>query len=140
MINDHFESIDMKREKSIEQLNKDQKFETRAMPNKMKKFIDNLRIEAGKIGMKSHVNELEHRLHAWPSAQKQNTSIQIEISKNLTFLYVESFNRSLNIYMLDFIDILCHDYGYAFTASGAHSGANEYGIQLGSIWAILKKE
>lgn len=126
--------------KSINQLNKDHKFETRAMSNKMTKFIDNLRIEAGKIGMKNQVNELEHKLQAWPSAQHQKSSMYIEISKNLYFLYFESFHRSLNIYMLDFIDILCQYYGYVISASGVHSGANDYGIQLGSIWAILKKE
>ncbi|OLS19031.1 MAG: hypothetical protein HeimC2_43550 [Candidatus Heimdallarchaeota archaeon LC_2] len=120
-----------------------EKIETRDLPDNMKKFIEKLQSEADKIGMKSYTDELNHSLQIWPSLEDNKKPIQIVISKNLNYVSIYTTNvnfKTLNPYILDFVDILRSDYGYKLSSSGIHSGASEFGLALGSIWGILEKD
>ncbi len=115
----------------------------RAISKNMKQFIEELKVEAGKIGMKSYFDENNHSLQTWPSMEDNRAPIQIVISNNLNYISIYTTNvnfKSLNPYILDFIDILCSEHGYVVSSSGIHSGASEYGLALGSIWSILERE
>lgn len=120
-----------------------QNIKDRVISKNMKQFIEELKVEVEKIGMKSYFDENNHSLQTWPSMEDDRAPIQIVISKNLAYISIYTTNvnfKSLNPYILDIIDTLCNEYGYAVSSSGIHSGASEYGLALGSIWAILEKE
>lgn len=115
---------------------------------KLTKFTEIIKVEAGKIGLKSTFFADKSTISFSPGKKPMASTSKFDmvISKNLkyiTFYNPEQFVVNLNRYILDFIDVLTTDFNYSLISSGIHSSSIPHfdtisGNKAGNIWAILE--